>query len=345
MRIALLDRKGALASHARVLMFCGTLSLLAGCGGTGAPPPDGADGEPPRTADDPARSRKNLPEWAQRVGDLADRLDQSEQNHRQAMAELNNRLAMMEKQVSTLQGSVEEVRHDGKRLNERIDMIPPPEPKMAQTMPTAPAAPTVESPPPAAAATPNQPPAAVAAPPSAAATAAASQPPRPATPPAAPATATAPAPAAAKPATPAAPAAPVAAAPAATGNPKEIYEAAFQQLKQGQYEAAKTGFQSFLKSHGKDPMADNAQYWIGELHYVQRQFPEALMAFNQVLLRWPNSGKVPDSLLKIGFSFYELNDMENANTSLQRLVKDFPNSSPAAVAKPRLDVIKKKLGR
>ncbi|MBF0190466.1 MAG: tol-pal system protein YbgF [Magnetococcales bacterium] len=335
MRIALLDRKGALASHARVLMFCGTLSLLAGCGGTGAPPPDGTDGEPPRAADDPAKARKNLPEWAQRVGDLADRMDQSEQNHRQALAELNNRLALMEKQVSTLQGSVDEVRHENKRLNERIDLIPPPEPKATQPQAVAPGSPPVapvaDHAAPAAVAATTPPPAAVAAPPSASAAAQAPAAPRPAT--AAPAPAPA-SPSAAKPAT-----------PVASGTPKEIYEAAFQQLKQGQYDGAKAGFQNFLKVHGKDPMADNAQYWIGELHYVQRQFPEALMAFNQVLLRWPNSGKVPDCLLKIGFSFYELNDMENANTSLQRLVKDFPNSSPAAVAKPRLDVIKKKLGR
>ncbi len=326
-------------------MFCGTLSLLAGCGGTGAPPPDGSDGEPPRTAEAAAKARKNLPEWAQRVGDLADRMDQTDQNQRAVLADINNRLAMMENQLGTLQGSVEEVRHENKRLNERIDMIPPPETKAPPTLAPTPGAPNVEIAPP--------PPATAATAPGTPQATAAAQAPRPGAP--APAQAApAPTPAAPTPAapTPAAPAAgkPTATAAAATpapasGNPKEIYEAAFQQLKQNQYDAAKTGFQNFLKAHPKDAMADNAQYWLGELHYVQRQFPEALMAFNQVLLKWPNSGKVPDCLLKIGFSFYELNDLENANTSLQRLVKDFPNSSPAAVAKPRLDVIKKKLGR
>ncbi|MBF0629231.1 MAG: tol-pal system protein YbgF [Magnetococcales bacterium] len=343
MRIAVSDQSRAPLKRARVWFFCGALTLLAGCGGTGAPPPDGSDGEPPRPAD--AKSRKNLPEWAQRVGDLTDRMDQTDQNHRNMLADINNRLALMERQLGTLQGSVEEMRHEGKRLGERLDMIPPPDTKSAppaapaatesgvpQLPATAPAA--VTAPPAPQAARPSSATAAVAAPAPAAAT--------PASPaPAAPAAAAAPP---AKPPAAAAPAAPAAAGAAST-NPKEAYDAAFQQLKQGQYDAAKTGFQNFLKNHSKDGMADNAQYWIGELHYVQRQFPEALMAFNQVLLRWPNSTKVPDSLLKIGFSFYELNDMENANNSLQRLTKDFPNSSPAAVAKPRLEMIKKKLGK
>ncbi|GAB0055746.1 Cell division coordinator CpoB [Candidatus Magnetaquicoccaceae bacterium FCR-1] len=321
MRIAVTESRRALARRARLMILCGTFSLIAGCGGLGAPPE--ADGEPPPK---PVRA-----------SDVAARLDQSEQNQRNALADLNNRLALLEKQIGQLQGSVEEVRHDGKKLNERVEQVSHAEAKAQAAASVQPPAVTEPAATQAAAPTP------VVAPPSASTAAA----PAPATP-AAPA---APAAAPAKPA-PTAPAAapakpPSAAATQATNssNPKEAYEAAFQLLKEKQYDAAKTGFQNFLKNHPKDGTADNAQYWLGELHYVQRQFPEALMAFNQVLLRWPNSAKVPDSLLKIGFSFYELNDLENANTSLQRLVKDFPTSPSASLAKPRLAQIKQKLGR
>ncbi|MBF0164343.1 MAG: tol-pal system protein YbgF [Magnetococcales bacterium] len=317
MRIAVPESRRALARRARLMILCGTFSLIAGCGGLGAPPE--ADGEP---APKPVRA-----------SDVAARLDQTEQNQRNALADLNNRLALLEKQIGQLQGSVEEVRHDGKKLNERVEQVSHPEVKAAQVQP--PAAPGME--PAAAAPTP------VVAPPSGSAA--------PAPQPAAPAPAVA-APAKPAPTVPAAaPAAPVKPPSTATtqatnsSNSKEAYDAAFQLLKEKQYDAAKTGFQNFLKNHPKDGSADNAQYWLGELHYVQRQFPEALMAFNQVLLRWPNSAKVPDSLLKIGFSFFELNDLENANTSLQRLVKDFPTSPSASLAKPRLAQIKQKLGR
>ncbi|MBF0339919.1 MAG: tol-pal system protein YbgF [Magnetococcales bacterium] len=336
MRMTVPELPRAFTTQARVLVICGSLSFLAGCGGTGAPPPDGSDGEPPRIEGQAARPPV-------RVGDLAERIDQTEQNQRNAMADLTNRLALLERQLGSVQGSVEEVRHDNKRLTDRVESIPPPEARVVQ----APApAPVAELAPPAAA--PPAVPAPAVAPPATATTAAAVPPAaaKPATTPPAATTPAAAAPATGKPAAPAAPAATAPAAPAAvSGNAKETYDAAFQQIKDGQYDAAKTGFQNFLKAHPKDALADNAQYWIGEIHYKQRQFPEALMAFNQVLLKWPNSAKVPDSLLKIGYSFYELSDMENANTSLQRLVKDFPSSSAAGQAKPRLAMIKQKLGR
>ena len=132
--------------------------------------------------------------------------------------------------------------------------------------------------------------------------------------------------------------APAAAAPMA-GSSRELYDASFQQLKRGEYEPAKAGFTRFLKQHPDDGLADNAQYWIGELEYVQRHFSEALVAFNQVLIRWPASAKVPASLLKIGFAFHELGDRQNARASLMRLITDYPHSPAVAMAKQRLQLI------
>ena len=129
------------------------------------------------------------------------------------------------------------------------------------------------------------------------------------------------------------------AVPVNAETPEKMYHAAFLRLKSGQYEQALEGFQKFLKLYPEDELTDNAQYWVGEVHYVQRQFPEALMAFNQVLVRWPGSDKVPASLLKIGFSFFELEDLPNARNSLERLVKDYPESPAVTMAKQRLQAI------
>ncbi|HIJ82596.1 MAG: Cell division coordinator CpoB [Magnetococcales bacterium] len=128
-------------------------------------------------------------------------------------------------------------------------------------------------------------------------------------------------------------------------SPKQAYDEAFLLLKGGRYDESLAGFKNYMEWFPNDTLADNAQYWIGELYYVQRKFPEALMAFNQVLVRWPNSGKVPASLLKIGFSFFELEDMENAKNSLSRLVSDYPDSPTVAMAKQRLEVVKERMGK
>ncbi|MBF0357485.1 MAG: tol-pal system protein YbgF [Magnetococcales bacterium] len=125
---------------------------------------------------------------------------------------------------------------------------------------------------------------------------------------------------------------------------RETYDSAYQKLLARHFPESLQEFNQFLTWFPNDNLADNAQYWIGELHYVQKQFPEALQAFNNVLVRWPNSTKVPPCLLKIGFSFYELGDMENARISLTRLVNDYPTSTAVPLAKQRLEKIKERAG-
>ena len=72
---------------------------------------------------------------------------------------------------------------------------------------------------------------------------------------------------------------------------------------------------------------------------MQKQYRAALAAFGRVLTRWPNSPKVPPSLLKIGFAFYELGDMKNARASLTKLLNLYPNSSAVSMARHRLQDI------
>ncbi|MBF0620628.1 MAG: tol-pal system protein YbgF [Magnetococcales bacterium] len=122
-------------------------------------------------------------------------------------------------------------------------------------------------------------------------------------------------------------------------SPKEAYDDAMLLLQSGQYDKALAGFSYFLQANPDDELSDNAQYWLGEVHYVQGQFREALMAFNQVLVRWPVSDKVPGSLLKIGFSFIQLEDYDNARLSLERIVSDYPGSSAVTPAKQRLKTL------
>nr|CRH07151.1 Protein of unknown function. Tetratricopeptide TPR_2 repeat protein [Candidatus Magnetococcus massalia] len=119
-------------------------------------------------------------------------------------------------------------------------------------------------------------------------------------------------------------------------NAVDAYKQAKLYVTSGQYDQALVRFQGFLKSYPNDKLADNAQYWLGEMHYVQRDFRNALVEFNQVLVKWPTSDKVPDSLLKIGFAFFELEDYENSRRALEQLVQNFPNSPAVPLAMQRL---------
>ena len=121
---------------------------------------------------------------------------------------------------------------------------------------------------------------------------------------------------------------------------KKAYQMAFNLLREGKYDLAKTQFASFIKRYPESDYADNAQYWLGEVNYVLRDFSGALIEFNKVLTVYPNSSKYADALLKIGLSQYELEQWSQASTSFKTIIKKFPKSSAAQLAEKRLKKIK-----
>ena len=76
-------------------------------------------------------------------------------------------------------------------------------------------------------------------------------------------------------------------APTNLAQEQQEYDAAFALLKQGQYERASKRFRDFIRAHPKSPLADNAQYWVGESAYVVRNFKQALSEFSKVVQSHP----------------------------------------------------------
>ena len=137
--------------------------------------------------------------------------------------------------------------------------------------------------------------------------------------------------------------APAAAAPgvttlggSATNAAPRRYGAAFDALKAGQYPAAISGFESFLRDYPTHTLADNAQYWLAEAYYVTRDYEHALSAFTRVGQQWPDSRKAPDAQLKRGYTQFELKRYGAARTTLNDVIARWPGSEAARLAKERL---------
>lgn len=114
------------------------------------------------------------------------------------------------------------------------------------------------------------------------------------------------------------------------------YQHAFELLKQGRYEQAGTAFSAFLSDYPAAVEADNAQYWLGESHYVRRRFDQATQAFQTLLDRYPASPKRADAALKIGFIHYELKEWAAARGALNEVSAQYPGSTAATLAASRL---------
>ncbi len=83
-------------------------------------------------------------------------------------------------------------------------------------------------------------------------------------------------------------ASPGAPGPAGSSVEQAVYTQAFDALKAGSYSVAITGFKDFLTSYPNSPLAENAQYWLGEAYYVTRDYPSAQDAFRTVLQKYPD---------------------------------------------------------
>jgi tol-pal system protein YbgF len=122
---------------------------------------------------------------------------------------------------------------------------------------------------------------------------------------------------------------------------QSAYDAAFQLMKQGDYDNAGNAFRGFIKKYPSSALAPNAQYWIGESNYIQRNFPQALKEFIKVQENYPGSRKAPDAQLKIGYTYYELHEWDKARAFLKEVVKRYPDTLLARSAHTRLDMMQK----
>ncbi len=123
---------------------------------------------------------------------------------------------------------------------------------------------------------------------------------------------------------------------AVAGSDRAAYQAAFDILKDGHYEEAAAQFGQFLATYPDSVLADNAQYWLAETYYVTRDFAQALPAFQAVLDRFPESRKIPDALLKVGFCHYELENWKEARAVLAQVTESHPETTAARLAGQRL---------
>jgi tol-pal system protein YbgF len=135
-----------------------------------------------------------------------------------------------------------------------------------------------------------------------------------------------------------------AAAPAGTAAPpgtdpikaRADYQQAFNLLKQSLYAQSIKAFQEFLVAHPGSEYADDAQYWLGEAHYVNRDFEPALGEYRKLVSGYPDSPKLTQALLKVGYTLQELGRIDEARAALQDLVKRYPGTSAARLAEERL---------
>ena len=118
-----------------------------------------------------------------------------------------------------------------------------------------------------------------------------------------------------------------------------LYQVALQNLQQGKYPLAVTGFREYMSKFPEGSYGDDAQYGIAESYYAQSDFPTAAIEFRALVDRYPTSERVPAALYKAGLSYFESGRDDLGRAYLERVVNEYPYSDEGLKAKSRLETL------
>jgi tol-pal system protein YbgF len=114
------------------------------------------------------------------------------------------------------------------------------------------------------------------------------------------------------------------------------YETPLAQFRSGDFKGSLPGFQQFVARYPASAYAPAAQYWIGSAHYAIKDYKSAIAAHRTLVERYADSPRVPDALLSMAESQVQLGDRKSANATLTRVIKEFPETEAAKIARDRL---------
>ena len=111
-----------------------------------------------------------------------------------------------------------------------------------------------------------------------------------------------------------------------------LWTNALRDYQAGNFDLAGPQFTDYLKYFGTSEQASEAQYYLGEIFYQQKQFKEAVDAYDLVLERYPEGKRTADAQYKKGMSLLRMNRRDMAAKEFREVVRRFPRTPAATQA-------------
>jgi tol-pal system protein YbgF len=120
------------------------------------------------------------------------------------------------------------------------------------------------------------------------------------------------------------------------GNAEQLFAAAYSDYSRGNYDLALSEFRQYVETYPSSELADNAQYWIGEILYAQKKLPEAVTELEKVATVNPAGDKTALALYKRGLVLLEMGKKDEGLAQFLAITKDYAKSSEANLATQQL---------
>lgn len=120
------------------------------------------------------------------------------------------------------------------------------------------------------------------------------------------------------------------------GNAEQLFAAAYSDYSRGNFDLAASEFKQYVEIYPSSELADNAQYWIGEILYAQKKLPEAVVEFEKVKAVNPNGDKTTMALYKRGLILLEMDKKDDAVAQFLTIFKEYPKTKEGELATQQL---------
>ena len=103
------------------------------------------------------------------------------------------------------------------------------------------------------------------------------------------------------------------------------YIEALSNYQNGEWNISLDGFKFLIQSDSNHELADNSQYWIGEVYYSLKDFRRSIKEFEKVFT-FPGTNKADDAQYKLGLCYVNIGDLDKAKIEFENLLELYPNS-------------------
>ncbi len=124
-------------------------------------------------------------------------------------------------------------------------------------------------------------------------------------------------------------------APSGPG-PSTLFLSAKDQLDTRAYGLARAGFERLLSTYPTSEQAPRAQLYIGEAYKAEGNTAAADSVYLLVASKYPRSSAAATGLYRHGKTLWDANKKGDARPYLNRVIREFPNSDEARLAKDLL---------
>ncbi len=135
---------------------------------------------------------------------------------------------------------------------------------------------------------------------------------------------------------PGAPAGAASMPPSAAPSADLLYSNGLRDMNGKKYDLASQEFGDYLKFYANTDLASNAQFYLGQISYLQQQYDQAIDALSKVIDNYPKSFKLAPAHLLRALSLIALGEKSSGVSELRMVVKTYPGTDEERRAKTKL---------